>query len=102
MPKLPGFTLAQPTQFPIMATGLLSPALDDALLGQGVQRVAAEDGGTDPAIQAIQDVVPAAVSDKLGNGARPHSAPVSVPAVVPNVRLVCWVMCKARYGLSRL
>ncbi|MNC43913.1 hypothetical protein D3C75_927990 [compost metagenome] len=34
-PKLIGFTLAQLAQFPIVASGLLSTALDDALLGKG-------------------------------------------------------------------
>lgn len=85
MPKLAGFTFAQLAQIPVVAPGLLPTALDDALLRQGVQRVTAEDSGTDTAIQAVQDVVPTAVGDELCDGARPHSAPVSVPTLVPAV-----------------
>ncbi|MNN71075.1 hypothetical protein D3C81_1869760 [compost metagenome] len=50
MPKLTGFIFAQLAQFPVVAAGLLPPALDDALLGQDVQRVPTEDRGADAAI----------------------------------------------------
>ena len=85
MPKLAGLVLAQFAQLPIVTPGLLPAALDDALLGQDVQRVSAEDRGADAAIQAIQDIVPTAVRDELGDGARAHATPVRVPAVVPAV-----------------
>ena len=85
MPKLAGFIFVKLAQFPFVSTGLLPSALDDALLGQVVQRVTAEDGGADPSIQAIQNVVPVTVGDKLGNGARAHATPVRIPAPVPAV-----------------
>ncbi|MNY06921.1 hypothetical protein D3C86_1397020 [compost metagenome] len=50
-----------------------------------MERVTAESRAADPAIQAVQDVVPAALDDELGDGSRPHAAPPSVPAVGPAV-----------------
>ncbi|MCY1441341.1 hypothetical protein D9M71_576540 [compost metagenome] len=85
MPKLAGFAFGQLAKFPVVAPGLLPTALGDALLGQGMQRVTAEDSGTDTAIQAVQNVIPTAIGDELRDGARPHAAPVSVPAFVPAV-----------------
>lgn len=77
--------LAQLAQLPIVASGLSPAELDNALLCQRVQRVSAEHGGADSAIQAVQDVVPVAVGDELRDGARAHTAPVGVPTVVPAV-----------------
>lgn len=85
MPKLAGLVLTQLAQLPVVSPGLLPAALDDALLGQGMQRVSAEDRGADAAIQAIQDIVPTAVRDELGDGTWAHAAPVRTPAVVPAV-----------------
>lgn len=85
IPKLAGFIFAQLAQLPVVAPCLLPPALDDALLGQGVQRVTAESRAADTAIQAVENVVPAAVGDELRDGARPHAAPISVPALIPAV-----------------
>lgn len=85
MPKLAGLALAQFAQLPVVTPGLLSAALDDALLGQGMQRASAEDRGADAAIQAIQDIVPTAVRDELGDCARAHASPVGVPAAAPTV-----------------
>ncbi len=53
IPKLTGFIFAQIAQFPVMAACPLAAALQDALLGQGVQSVAAEHCRADAAIQAI-------------------------------------------------
>lgn len=85
VPKLAGLVLAQLAQLPVVSPGLLPAALDDALLGQGMQRVSAKDRGADAAIQAVQDVVPTAVRYELCDGARPHATPVGVPAVFPAV-----------------
>lgn len=85
MPKLARLILAQFAQLPVVSPGLLPAALHDALLGQGVQRVSAEHGGADSPIQAIQNIVPTAVRDEIGDGARAHAAPVRIPATVPAV-----------------
>ena len=39
MPKLTGFTFAQFAQLSVVARGLLPTALDDALFGEGMQRL---------------------------------------------------------------
>lgn len=85
MPKIAGFIFAQLAKLPFVSPGLLPATLDDALLGEGVKRVSAKYSWADPTIQAVQDVVPAAVGDELGDGARPHPTPVGIPAVVPAV-----------------
>jgi len=50
-----------------------------------MEGVTAESRAADSAIQAVQYIVPAAVCDELRDGARPHSAPICVPTLVPAV-----------------
>lgn len=67
VPEFTRLLLAQLVQFPVVSAGLLPAALDDALFREGVKGISAEPRATDTAIEAVQDVVPITVGDKLRN-----------------------------------